>query len=105
MDDIQILKQLEQEQYEDAAQMKKDAANSAESPATTRRIQAGIWFIALGLIGLLAMRASEPWNYWWLIFFAKPFLFGFGMRKGHWGHMGWWGWGMCHPHDQRGGNA
>lgn len=104
MDDIQILKEMEQEQYEDADQMKEDLNSDGVISAeiTPRRIKSGLLFIALGLIGLAAMQTSEPWSYWWLIFFAKPFLFGFGMHNSK---CGIWGWGFCQPHSHTGENA
>lgn len=81
IDEIKVIKEEEQLKFKEEAKAEM-AELEAKAPAGPNiYLQISPLLIVAGLVLLVLMRVEEPWNFWWLIFFAKPFFFGWG----------WWG--------------
>lgn len=86
-DPILDLKEVEKAKLKEA---EAAAVKTDTKPATWRPgFRLGLGLIVIGLITLaLVLSGVNLWSYWWLLFFVKPLLFGFG----NWGY---WPGGGC----------
>lgn len=78
-DPINELKEIEKAKLkeQEIAQLKASQPNARSST------RIGLALIVVGLVALgLVLSGVNVWSYWWLIFFVKPFFFGFG----RWGY-------------------
>lgn len=81
-DSINDLKELEKTKLKEA-ELAKIRASNAGTP-TPSGIRIGLGLIIIGLFALaLVFSGVNVWSFWWLLFFVKPLLFGFG-RWGYW---------------------
>lgn len=99
MDEIKQLKEKEQANWiEDSESwpgeaVKKETRAQDGGPPNFPMRRLGVFLILIGLIALFgfqfedgSVRFGSIWQFWWLIFFIKPLLFGFWGRNGRFSH-------------------
>lgn len=94
-DEIDELKELEKQVWKDAG-LEEEYKKTSPS---NRNFRLGVGLIIIGVVAMIILFSGvNVWNFWWLLFFIKPLLFG-GWGFGHRATYG--GWPGCHSHSKQ----